>query len=155
MKLTHFKLHSKAIRINARHCAAQPLNRRIPSFLQSVHHRIAHSRSTMPLLTTLATTAILTTLGSILYSHVRQNELIADIEQQVKHSIPARCHRVVIVEPSDSNGIWSASVYWTANEEKILQAFATTEGEALVRLRRIVKRAFKVESVDRASDSEL
>lgn len=47
-------------------------------------------------------------------------------------------------------------MYWTADEEDMVpQAFATTEGKALVRLRRKVRRAFRVGSVDVAFDGEL
>lgn len=114
----------------------------------------------MPLLTTLATTAFLLTLGGILYSHNRvaqHGQLIADIERQVRHRLPNNgCHRVVIVEPSNGDGIWSASVYWTVDEEeKVLQAFATTEREALIRLRRILRREFRIASQDGELDGDL
>lgn len=114
----------------------------------------------MPLLTTLATTAFLITLGGIPYSHKRaaqHEQLIADIERQVRLKLPTnRCHRVVVVEPSNGNGIWTASVHWTADEEgKVLQAFATTEREALIRLSRIVRRSFRVASLDGEADGEL
>jgi hypothetical protein len=106
----------------------------------------------MPLLTTLATTAFLVTLSSILYPQIHtthHEQTIADIERQLKHFVPARCHRVVIVEPSSGDGIWSASVYWTVDkEEKVVQVFATTEAEALIRLRRIVRRACRLARLD-------
>jgi hypothetical protein len=106
----------------------------------------------MPLLTTLATTAFLVTLGSILYPQIHaahHEQIIGDIERQVNHFFSARCHRVVIVEPSSGDGIWSASVYWTVDEEeKVVQVFATTEAEALIRLRRIVRRACRLARLD-------
>lgn len=161
MRFVFFTLHRKAFCKSALHCADRPFDSEL-LFLPPLRISLskAHWRPIMPLLTTLATTAFLLTLGGILYCQVRaphHEELIADIERQIRRRLRnIGCHKVVIVEPSNGDGIWSASVYWTADEEeKVLQAFATTEREGLIRLRRIVRRAFRVASLDGEADSEL
>lgn len=98
----------------------------------------------MPLISSLTTTIAILTLGAFLYTELSSayhNHIIADIEQHASRFFRARCYRTVIVGPSNGDGIWSASLYWGIGDREVgLQAFATTETEALVRLRRIVRR---------------
>jgi hypothetical protein len=102
----------------------------------------------MPLFSTAAVTAFVFTLSIALCKRVRKpdcDQIIADIEQYAKQLCPTLNHRLVIVEPSDGDGIWSAGLQWAAGDgDVVLQAFAVTEREALVRLRRIVRKARRV-----------
>lgn len=102
----------------------------------------------MPALSIVAATAFLLTLGSILYACFHDpghNQIIADIERLARQYHPIRNTGVVVAEPANGDGIWTASVHWVVDGRDVVQqAYATTEAEALIRLRRLVRRELRV-----------